>query len=59
MDCITLGILLQKAFSYKCKKLKNERKYKICQILMKMLKEHAIPNSGLQNLKICLSKGYR
>ena len=23
------------------------------------LKQHAIPNSGLQNLKICSSKGYR
>ena len=31
----------------------------MCQIPMKMLKQHAIPNSSLQNLKIYSSKGCR
>ena len=30
-----------------------------CQITIKILKQHAIPNSSLQNLKIFSSKGYR
>ena len=29
------------------------------QIPIKMLKQHAVPNSSLQNLKIYSGKGYR
>ena len=35
------------------------KKYLICQTLIKILKQYAIPNSSLQNLKIFSSKGYR
>ena len=35
------------------------KKYLICQIPVKILKQHAIPNSSLQNLKISSSKEYR
>ena len=31
----------------------------MCQIPIKMLKQHAIPNSSLRNLKIYSSKGCR
>ena len=31
----------------------------MCQIPIKMLKQHAIPNSSLQNVKIHSSKGWR
>ena len=34
-------------------------KYLMCQIPIKMLKQHAIPNSSLQNLKIYSSKRWR
>ena len=34
-----------------------KKKYLMCQIPIKMLKQHAIPNSGLHNLKIYSSKG--
>ena len=36
-----------------------KKKYLMCQIPVTTLKQHAIPNSGLQNLKIYLSKGCR
>ena len=36
-----------------------KKKYLMCQIPIKMLKQHAIPNSSLQNLKIYSSKGCR
>ena len=36
-----------------------KKKYLVCQISIKMLKQHAIPNSTLQKLKIYLSKGCR
>ena len=36
-----------------------KKKYLICQIPIKMLKHHAIPNSRLHNLKIYSSKGCR
>ena len=33
------------------------KKYPVCQILIKLLKQEATPNSSLHNLKISLSKG--
>ena len=36
-----------------------KKKYLMCQIPIKMLKQHATPNSSLHNLKIYSSKGYR
>ena len=36
-----------------------KKKYLICQIPIKMLKQEATPNSSLHNLKIYLSKGCR
>ena len=35
------------------------KKYLMCQIPIKMLKQHKIPNSSLHNLKIYSSKGCR
>ena len=34
-----------------------KKKYLMCQIPIKMLKQHATPNSSLYNLKIYSSKG--
>ena len=34
-----------------------KKKYLMCQIPIKMVKQHAIPNSSLHNLKIYASKG--
>ena len=34
-----------------------KKKYLMCQIPIKMMKQHAIPNSSLHNLKIYSSKG--
>ena len=36
-----------------------KKKYLMCQIPIKILKQHAIPNSSLHNLKIYSSKGCR
>ena len=36
-----------------------KKKYLVCQIPIKMLKQHATPNSSLHNLKIYSSKGCR
>ena len=36
-----------------------KKKYLMCQIPIKMLKQHATPNSSLHNLKIYFSKGCR
>ena len=36
-----------------------KKKYLMCQIPNKMLKEHAIPNSSLHNIKMYSSKGCR
>ena len=36
-----------------------KKKYLMCQISIKMLKQHATPNSSLHNLKIYSSKGCR
>ena len=36
-----------------------KKKYLMCQIPIKMLKQRAIPNSSLHNLKIYSSKGRR
>ena len=36
-----------------------KKKYLMCQIPIKMLKQHAIPNSSIHNLKIYSSKGCR
>ena len=36
-----------------------KKTYLMCQIPIKMLKQHAIPNSSLHNLKISSSKGCR
>ena len=36
-----------------------KKKYLMCQIPIKMLKQHATPNSNLHNLKIYSSKGCR
>ena len=36
-----------------------KKKYLMCQIPIKMLKQHATPNSSLYNLKIYSSKGCR
>ena len=36
-----------------------KKRYLMCQIPIKMLKQHAIPNSSLHNLKIYSSKGCR
>ena len=36
-----------------------KKKYLMCQIPIKMLKQEAIPNSSLHKLKIYLSKGCR
>ena len=36
-----------------------KKKYVMCEIVIKMLKQHAIPNSTLHNLKIYSSKGCR
>ena len=36
-----------------------KKKYLLCQIPIKMLKQKATPNSSLHNFKIYLSKGYR
>ena len=37
----------------------RKKKYLMCQIPIKMVKQHAIPNSSLHNLKIYSSKGCR
>ena len=34
-----------------------KKKYLMCQIPIKMLKQHTLPNSSLHNLKIYSSKG--
>ena len=34
-----------------------KKKYLLCQIPIKMLKQHTIPNSSLHNLKIYYQKG--
>ena len=36
-----------------------KKNYQMCQILIKILKQEATPNSSLHNLKIYLSKGCR
>ena len=36
-----------------------KKKYLMCQIPIKMLKQEATPNSSLHNLKIYLTKRYR
>ena len=36
-----------------------KKKYLMCQIPIKMLKQHATPNSSLHNLNISISKGCR
>ena len=36
-----------------------KKNYLMCQIPIKMLKQHVIPNSSLHNLKICSSTGCR
>ena len=36
-----------------------KKKYLMCQIPIKMLKQHATPNSSLHNLKIYSSKEFR
>ena len=36
-----------------------KKKYLMCQIPIKMLKQHAIPNSNLHKLKIYSSNGFR
>ena len=36
-----------------------KKKFLLCQIPIKMLKQKATPNSSLHNFKIYLSKGYR
>ena len=36
-----------------------KEKYLICQITIKILKQHAIRHSSLQNINICSSKGYK
>ena len=36
-----------------------KEKYLMFKIPIKMLKQHAIPTSGLQKVKVCSSKGYR
>ena len=38
---------------------KKKKKYLMCQVPIKMLKQHAIPNSSLQDLKIYSSKECR
>ena len=38
---------------------KCKEKVPVCQITIKMLKQHATANSSLHNLKIYLSKGFR
>ena len=40
-------------------KKKVKKKYLMCQIPIKMLKQEATPNSSLHNSKIYLSKGYK
>ena len=40
-------------------KINVKKKYLMCQIPIKMLKQHATPNSSLHNLKIYSSKGCR
>ena len=71
IDCLTLRRLLKKVCSYKCQSSmlvsqvhimagqNVKKKYLMCQIPIKMLKQHAIPNSSLHNLKIYSSKGCR
>ena len=70
MDCLTSRILLEKVCSSAPKYVhlglvsqvdlmagKNlKKKYLMCQIPVKILIEHAIPNSSLHNLKIYSSK---
>ena len=36
-----------------------KKKYLMCRISIKMLKQHAIPDSSFHNVKICSSKGCR
>ena len=36
----------------------SKKKYMMCQIPIKMLKQHTLPNSSLSNLKIYSLKGY-
>ena len=72
MDCLAPSMLLQKVCTYKCRfctkacgssKLSSHvhmiAEYLVCQIPIKMLKQHAITNSSLHNLKIYSSKGCR
>ena len=40
-------------------KINVKKKYLMCQIPVKMLKQHTTPNSSLHNLKIYSSKGCR
>ena len=66
MDCLTSRRLLQKICCYKCQFCTKvwagqnvKKKYLMCQIPIKMLKQHATPNSSLHNLNIYSSKGCR
>ena len=54
MDCLTLVSQVHMIAGQNVGK-----KYLMCQIPIKMLKQHAIPNSSLHNLKIYSSKGCR
>ena len=59
MDCLTPRKLFEKVCSYKYQFCKEnvKKNSQMCQIPIKMLKQHATPNSNLHNLKIYSSKG--
>ena len=54
--CTSSGLLCQ---VHKIDEQNIKKKYLMCQILIKLLKHHAIPNSSLHNLKIYSLKGCR
>ena len=66
---LQISVLLQRVSIFQSSRLVSQfhlmagqnikKKYLMCQIPIKVLKQHAIPNSSLHNLKVYSSKGYR
>ena len=66
---LQMSVLHQRISNFQSSKLVSQvhmmagqnvkKKYLMCQIPIKMLKQEAIPNSNLHNLKIYLPKGCR
>ena len=66
---LQISVLLQRVSIFQSSRLVSQfhlmagqnikKKYLMCQIPIKVLKQHAIPNSSLHNLKVYSSKGCR